>query len=133
MEQDIHRLIERFMAGLTSIEEERFIADYLRTYEVDGDLLPYKRMFAWFDEGMPMKESAEKEQTDLSVPPHVPRHAKGGSRPALLRKVSYFIMAAAAAALLFAVVWPGLATNGTKADGQQHDRGGATRRESACG
>lgn len=106
MEQDIHRLIERFMAGLTSIEEERFIADYLRTHEVDGDLLPYKRMFAWFDEGIPMKESAEKEQTDLSVPPHVPRHAKGGSRPALLRKVSYFIMAAAAAALLFAVVWP---------------------------
>ena len=106
MEQDIHRLIERFMAGLTSIEEERFIADYLRTHEVDGDLLLYKRMFAWFDEGMSMKESAEKELADLSVPPHAPRHAKGGSRPALLRKVSYFIMAAAAAALLFAVVWP---------------------------
>ena len=113
MEQDIHRLIERFMAGLTSIEEERYIADYLRTHEVDGDLLLYKRMFAWFDEGMPMKESAEKEQTDLSVPPHVPRHhGRSGGGIAVCR---------------------GLATNGTKADGQQHDRGDATRRESACG
>lgn len=106
MEQDIQRLIERFMAGLTSIEEESRLAEYMRTHEVDEDLLPYKRMFAWFDEGMPMKESAEKEQTDLSVPPHVPRHAKGGSRPALLRKLSYFIMAAAAAALLLVVIWP---------------------------
>ena len=89
MEQDIHKLIERFMAGLTSIEEERFIADYLRTHEVDGDLLPYKRMFAWFDEGMPAK-----------------RPAKAFRHTAVLHKLSYFIMAAAAAALLLVVIWP---------------------------
>ncbi len=89
MEQDIHKLIERFMAGLTSIEEERYIADYLRTHEVDGDLLPYKRMFAWFDEGMPAK-----------------RPAKAFRHTAVLRKLSYFIMAAAAAALLLVVIWP---------------------------
>lgn len=90
MEQDIHRLIERFMAGLTSIEEERFIADYLRTHEVDGDLLPYKRMFAWFDEGMPAKGQP-----------------KGTRRAANLRKLYCAIMAAAALALLLIVAWPG--------------------------
>ena len=89
MEQDIHRLIERFMAGLTSIEEESHLAEYMRTHEVDEDLLPYKRMFAWFDEGMPAK-----------------RPAKAFRHTAVLHKLSYFIMAAAAAALLFAVVWP---------------------------
>ena len=89
MEQDIHRLIERFMAGLTSIEEESRIADYLRTHEVDEELLPYKRMFAWFDEGMPAK-----------------RPAKAFRHTAVLRKLSYFIMAAAAAALLLVVIWP---------------------------
>lgn len=89
MEQDIHRLIKRFMAGLTSIEEESRIADYLRTHEVDEELLPYKRMFAWFDEGMPAK-----------------RPAKAFRHTAVLRKLSYFIMAAAAAALLLVVIWP---------------------------
>lgn len=90
MEQDIHRLIKRFMEGLTSIEEESRIADYLRTHEVDEELLPYKRMFAWFDEGMPAKGQP-----------------KGTRRAANLRKLYCAIMAAAALALLLIVAWPG--------------------------
>lgn len=90
MEQDIQRLIERFMAGLTSIEEESRLAEYMRTHEVDEDLLPYKRMFAWFDEGMPVKGQP-----------------KGTRRAANLRKLYCAIMAAAALALLLIVAWPG--------------------------
>ena len=63
MEKDIHTLIKRFMAGQTSIEEEDRIAEYLRTHDVGEDLQPYKEMFAWFDQGMPLGSQQEDEET----------------------------------------------------------------------
>ena len=65
MEKDIHTLIKRFMAGQTSIEEEDRIAEYLRTHDVGEDLQPYKEMFAWFDQGMPLGSQQEDEETSL--------------------------------------------------------------------
>jgi len=49
---NIQQLIDRFMAGETSLDEEQQLARYFRTHDVPDDLLPYKQMFAYFDSGM---------------------------------------------------------------------------------
>lgn len=54
---DIQQLIDRFMDGTTTLDEERRLADYFRTAEPaeqwSDDWMAYKEMFAYFDEGMP--------------------------------------------------------------------------------
>lgn len=49
--QEIAQLIEKFMAGITSIAEEDVLAQYFRTHEVSEDWAVYKEMFALFDNG----------------------------------------------------------------------------------
>lgn len=55
-EKEIREALKRFMDGQTSVEEEEAIARYFRANDVSGDLKPYKAMFAWFDEGMPLPQ-----------------------------------------------------------------------------
>jgi hypothetical protein len=49
--QQIAQLIEKFMAGTTSIAEEDVLAQYFRTHEVSEEWTVYKEMFALFDAG----------------------------------------------------------------------------------
>ena len=49
--QEIAQLIEKFMAGTTSIAEEDVLALYFRTHEVSEEWTVYKEMFALFDAG----------------------------------------------------------------------------------
>ena len=49
--QEIAQLIEKFMAGTTSIAEEDVLAQYFRTHEVSEEWAVYKEMFALFDAG----------------------------------------------------------------------------------
>ena len=49
--QEIAQLIEKFMAGTTSIAEEDVLAQYFRTHEVNEEWTVYKEMFALFDAG----------------------------------------------------------------------------------
>lgn len=49
--QEIAQLIEKFMAGITSIAEEDVLAQYFRTHEVSEEWTVYKEMFALFDNG----------------------------------------------------------------------------------
>lgn len=104
MEKDIRTLIDRYMAGQTSLEEESRLADYLRTHDVGEDLLPYKQMFAWFDEGMPLESQQADELTgrqDSSQP------SPNSQSSQLSRKTVCLIAAAAAAiALLVLMAWP---------------------------
>lgn len=59
----IARLLNRFMEGATTIEEERLLADYFRkTDHVPEEWSDYRRMFDWFSEGMPMKETAPRRR-----------------------------------------------------------------------
>ena len=46
---DIKRLIERFLEGDTSLQEEKTLYDYFRNAEVAPELLEYKEMFLAFD------------------------------------------------------------------------------------
>ena len=49
--QEIARLLDRFMAGTTSLDEERMLAAYFRTHEAGDEWQEYKEMFALFDSG----------------------------------------------------------------------------------
>lgn len=49
--QEIAQLIDKFMAGITSIAEEDVLAQYFRTHEVSEEWTVYKEMFALFDNG----------------------------------------------------------------------------------
>ena len=104
METDIRTLIDRYMAGQTSLEEESRLADYLRTHDVGEDLLPYKQMFAWFDEGMPL----ESQQADELTGRQDSSHPSPNSQSSQLSRKTVCLIAAAAAsiALLLLMAWP---------------------------
>lgn len=59
----IEELLERFMEGESSLDEERELGDWLRSHEVNDDLKPYQRMFAAFDAGLPYIPSAQPAAT----------------------------------------------------------------------
>lgn len=92
MDKNIEQLIKRFMDGQTTVEEESRIAEYFRTHDVEDEWKAYKDMFAWFDDGMPIQQEAEKHKT---------RNSKKA-------KIIAFAMAAAAAiAALIIIATPG--------------------------
>lgn len=59
--KDIATLLDKFMAGTTTIEEEQILADYFRSEQrVPTEWEYYKDMFAYFDNGM-VEVSGQKE------------------------------------------------------------------------
>lgn len=60
MNKEIEQLIKRFMDGHTTVDEEKRIAEYLRTHDVEDEWKAYKDMFGWFDEGMPLQANGQK-------------------------------------------------------------------------
>lgn len=66
--QEIAQLIDKFMAGTTSIAEEDVLALYFRTHEVSEEWAVYKEMFALFDAG---KVDIEEETTKQADEAHV--------------------------------------------------------------
>ena len=104
MRTDIRTLIKRFMDGQTSIEEEDRLAEYFSTHEVDEDLQPYKQMFAWFGDGMPLESGQVGMQTSRQA---TSLHSTSSQSSRFSRKTVCLIAAAAAAiALLVLVAWP---------------------------
>lgn len=101
MGTDIRTLIKRFMDGQTSIEEEDRLAEYFSTHEVDEDLLPYKRMFAWFGEGMPIESQQADELTSRQATFQSSTNSRSSQLP---RKILGLIAAAAAAIALLVLV-----------------------------
>ena len=72
--QEIAQLIEKFMAGITSIAEEDVLAQYFRTHEVSEEWAVYKDMFALFDNGEvdievePTKQEDEVHAIKVEMP-----------------------------------------------------------------
>lgn len=57
---EIKQLIDRYMNGQTTVDEEQLIARYFRSAtDLPDDLQPYRDMFSYFDEGMPVGEEPE--------------------------------------------------------------------------
>ena len=49
--QEVEQLLQRFMDGTSTLEEEAQLAEFFRSHEVVGEWKEYKEMFALFDEG----------------------------------------------------------------------------------
>ncbi|WP_440432320.1 hypothetical protein [Prevotella sp.] len=70
----IQQLIDKYMNGQTTVEEEQLIARYFRNAtDVPDSLKPYRDMFAYFDDGMPLGALPEFDgsagQADTRVAP----------------------------------------------------------------
>ena len=102
----IQQLIDKYMNGQTTVDEEQLIARYFRTAtDVPDSLKPYRDMFAYFDEGMPLGALPEfdgsAEQADTRVAPH--RSKDVAPRRRSLRMAAWWsgaVAVAAAVALL---------------------------------
>lgn len=72
--QQIAQLIEKFMAGTTSVAEEDVLAQYFRTHEVNEEWTVYKEMFALFDAGEvdieveATEQKSEEHRTTVEMP-----------------------------------------------------------------
>lgn len=67
-EKNIRLLLERFMSGTTSLEEEEQIGAWFRSHpHVSDDLKDYQAMFGYFDEKMPLDKMGESE-TEVALP-----------------------------------------------------------------
>ena len=51
-QQQIQDLLDKFMNGLTTLEEEKALANYFRTHDVPAEWEDYRLMFDYFDHGM---------------------------------------------------------------------------------
>ena len=51
-QQHIQDLLDKFMNGLTTLEEEAALGDYFRTHEVPEEWEDYRQVFGYFDRGM---------------------------------------------------------------------------------
>lgn len=84
-EEYIERLLDKFMDGTSSVEEESILGEYFRTQGGREEWAEYRRMFAYFDSGM----------TSLPPASETPQAAK--------RSRKYTLIALAAAASVAAL------------------------------
>ena len=101
-EKDIRLLLDRFMAGETSLEEEVLLGEWFRQHpDVGDDLKEYQMMFGYFDEGMPLDHEADEHVENA--------HPKAKAR---MRRLWLPLSLAASIALLigFAIPWIGQQT-----------------------
>lgn len=95
-EKDIRLLLDRFMAGETSLEEEALLGEWFRQHpDVSDDLKEYQLMFGYFDEGMPLGHEAEERVENA--------HPKAKAR---MRRLWLPLSLAASIALLFVIAIP---------------------------
>lgn len=80
----IGQLLDRFMNGMTTLEEEAVLADYFRHSAVREEWTAYKEMFAYFDGGMEQEKPTPKR----------------------LRQVCFAAAAIAALSVLTFTLWP---------------------------
>jgi hypothetical protein len=86
-DNQIQDMLDRFMAGTSTLEEEARLGDYFRHHEVKPEWQVYKEMFAYFDAGM--------DAGKMKVKSLKPRH-----RATL---ISWTLLAAAAVAALLII------------------------------
>ena len=101
-EKNIRLLLNRFMAGETTLEEEALLGEWFRQHsDVSDDLKEYQMMFGYFDEGMPLDHEAEEHVENA--------HPKAKAR---MRRLWLSLSMAASIALLigFAIPWVGRQT-----------------------
>lgn len=58
--EEIAILVEKFLAGKTTNQEEQMLYDWFSANDVSEEWQPLKEMFAWYADGMPKKREEEK-------------------------------------------------------------------------
>lgn len=97
---DIQQLLDRFMNGTTTLDEERRLADYFRTAAVPDEWRAYKDMFAYFDAGMPAEATvADASENDA------PREKPHTEKPRSTAIVRWWAVAAAIVLLAGTGIW----------------------------
>ncbi len=105
-EKDIRQLLDRFMAGETTLEEEALLGEWFRQHpNVSDDLKEYQMMFGYFDEGMPLEHEPEKHEEDV-VHPKISKTPMTPKSKARMRRLWLPISMAASIALLIAFAVP---------------------------
>ena len=104
--QEIAQLLNKFMAGETSVAEEEVLAQYFRTHKVDDEWAEYKEMFALFDNGVVDIESETETSKQLNSAdrdklPKQPRAVKEKPKIVTLRWLMAGIAASIALLLVF--------------------------------
>ena len=119
-EKNIRLLLNRFMAGETTLEEEALLGEWFRQHsDVSDDLKEYQLMFGYFDEGMPLDYEAENHVEDA--------HPKTKAR---MRRLWLPIGMAASIALLFVIAIPRIGQQiGHQADSKMAQLDGRTTHE----
>lgn len=63
-ERNIQLLLDRFMQGVSTLEEERILADYFRKHQhVKPEWADYKLLFDYINQGMPVEMNVSKTAT----------------------------------------------------------------------
>ena len=104
--QEIAQLLNKFMAGETSVAEEEVLAQYFRTHEVDDEWAEYKEMFALFDNGQVDIEPEAETNSQRPIgnsqkPKSVPLAVKEKPKIVTLRWLMAGIAASIALLLVF--------------------------------
>lgn len=113
--KEIAALLERFMAGESTLAEEQLLADYFRTHEVADEWREYKEMFALFDNGkVDVEPASSGRRTDSSS---INRHSS-----IIIRHSIFTVMGIAAAVILAFLLWPeGNGPLPTSPKGEEYD------------
>lgn len=105
---EIKQLIDRYMNGQTTVDEEQLLARYFRSAtDLPDDLQPYRDMFAYFDEGMPLGSLPEFDgsagQAETRVAPDSSKVV--APRRHSLRMAAWWSGAVAAAVALLLIMY----------------------------
>lgn len=99
----IQSLIDKFLDGQTSPEEERLLSEYFRTQSVPPEWEDYREMFAWFDGGMKGKFL----QADNGINIAETARNQASAKHSKLRRMSLpWLAAACLAGALIWGLWP---------------------------
>lgn len=103
--EELLQLLQLFMGGGTSLEQEAALADYFRTNEVDDELADYRDMFLVFESGelaptfeLPVSEPIAEEKPQEPVPIVTGQKSRSRIVPLIVR---YTAIAASVAAAFF--------------------------------
>lgn len=103
--EELLQLLQLFMDGGTSLEQEAALADYFRTNEVDDELADYRDMFLVFESGelaptfeLPVSEPIAEEKPQEPVPLVTGQKPRSRIVPLIVR---YTAIAASVAAAFF--------------------------------
>ena len=113
--KDIATLLDKFMAGATTIEEEQTLADYFRSEQrVPAEWEDYKDMFAYFDNGM-VEVSEQKEDNAKARPAAIVLWKRIAVAAILLILIgfAFYLSAVAFTTLIASVIYLLIAAIGT--------------------